>query len=87
MLELAIKLYPNKIKTLKVYNRQLKKLSKQLQGKEQVIQSEKKLKDLGHAQLTRNLPNLLQVMLKDTPIQHCIIWHVMWKANSVSTPC
>ena len=87
MLEPAIKLYPNKIKTLKVYNRQLKKLSKQLQGKEQVIQSEKKLKDLGHAQLTRNLPNLLQVMLKDTPIQNCIIWHVMWKANSVSTPC
>ena len=83
MLELAIKLYPNKIKTLKVYNRQLKKLSKQLQGKEQ----EKKLKDLGHAQLTRNLPNLLQVMLKDTPIQNCIIWHVMWKANSVSTLC
>ena len=87
MLEPAIKLYPNKIKTLKVYNRQLKKLSKQLQGKEQVIQSEKKLKDLGHAQLTRNLPNLLQVMLKDTPIQNCIICDVMWKANSVSTPC
>ena len=87
MLEPAIKLYPNKIKTLKVYNRQLKKLSKQLQGKEQVIQSEKKLKDLGHAQLTRNLPNLLQVTLKDTPIQNCIICDVMWKANSVSTPC
>ena len=57
-----------KIKTLKVYTRQLKKLGKQLQDKEQVIQSEKKLKDLGNVQLTRNLPNLLQVMLKDTPI-------------------
>ena len=44
----ATKLYPNKTKALKVYNRQLKKLSKQPQGKEKFIQSEKKLQDLGH---------------------------------------
>ena len=39
--EPAIKLYPNKTKALKVYNQQLKKLSKQPQDKEQVIQSKK----------------------------------------------
>ena len=39
--EPAIKLYPNKTKALKVYNQQLKRLSKQPQDKEQVIQSKK----------------------------------------------
>ena len=83
----AVKLYPNKIKALKVYNQQLKKLSKQPQDKEQVIQSEKKLQDLGHVEFTRNLPNNLQVMLKNSPIQNFIPWRVIWKVNSVSTPC
>ena len=83
----AIKLYPNKIKTLKVYNQQLKKLSKQPQDKKQVIQSEKKLQDLGHVEFTRNLPNNLQIMLENSPIQNFIPWRVVWKVNSVSTPC
>ena len=54
--EPAIKLYPNKTKALKVYNQQLKKLSKQPQDKEQVIQSKKILSDLGHVEIIRNLP-------------------------------
>ena len=56
MHEPAIKLYPKKTKALKVYNQQLKKLSKQPQDKEQVIQSKKKLQELGHVEITRNLP-------------------------------
>ena len=83
----AIKLYRNKTKALKVYNQQLKKLSKQPQDKEQVIQSEKKLQDLGHVEFTRNLPNNLQIMLENSPIQNFIPWRVVWKVNSVSTPC
>ena len=83
----AIKLYRNKTKALKVYNQQLKKLSKQPQEKEQVIQSEKKLQDLGHVEFTSNLPNHLQIIFKDSPIQNFIPWRVVWKANSVSTPC
>ena len=43
-----MKLYPNKTNALKVYNQKLKKLSKQPQDKEQVIQSQEKLQDLGH---------------------------------------
>ena len=83
----AVKLYPNKIKALKVYNQQLKKLSKQPQDKEQVIQSEKKLQDLGHVEFTHNLPNNHQIMQKFSPIQNFIPWCVVWKVNSVSTPC
>ena len=82
-----IKLYPNKTKVLKVYNQQLKKLSKQPQDIKQVIQSEKKLQDLGHDEFTRNLPNHLQIMLKDSVMQNFISWRVVRKTNSVSTPC
>ena len=83
----AIKLYPNKTKALKIYNQQLNKLSKQPQDKERVIQSEKKLKGLGHVEFTCNLSNHLQIMLKDSPIQNFLPWRVVWKANSGSTPC
>ena len=82
-----IKLYPNKTKVLKVYNQQLKKLSKQPQDIKQVIQSEKKLQDLAHDEFTRNLPNYLQIMLKDSLMQNFISWRVVRKTNSVSTPC
>ena len=82
----AIQLYPN-IKALKVYNHQQKKLNKQPQDKDQVVQSEKKLQDLGHAKFMRNLQNHLQLILKDSPIQNFTPWHVVWKANSESTPC
>ena len=48
MHEPSMKLYPNKTNALKIYNQKLKKLSKQAQDKEQVIQSQEKLQDLGH---------------------------------------
>ena len=79
----AIKLYPNKTKALKVYNQKLKKLSKQSRDKKQLIQSEKKLQDLGHVEFTRNLLNFLQIMLKDNPIQNFIPWCIVWKAHPV----
>ena len=55
----AIKFYPNKTKALKVYNQQLKKLSKEPQAKEQVIQSEKKIcKILGMSNLPVTYQNI-----------------------------
>ena len=54
----AIKLYPNKIKALKFYDQQLKKISKEPQDKEQVIQSEKNCKTLG----LLNLPVTYQII-------------------------
>ena len=87
MHDAAIKLYPNKTKGLRVYNQQLKELSKQPKDNEQVIESEKKLQDFGHFELTHNLRNHLQIMLKDSPTQNFIPWRVVWKAYSVSTPC
>ena len=59
----AIKLHPNKDKALKVFNQQLKKLSKNQKDKEDVIRSEQKLHDLGHVDYVKNLSCELQEML------------------------
>ena len=82
----AIKLHPNKTKALKVYNQQLKKLNKQPQDIEQIIQSRKNLQDLGRVKFTCNLPKHLQIMLKYSSIEDFTSWRIVWKANSVSTP-
>ena len=44
------KLAPNKDKALRIYNKQVKKLNKNPQDKEDVIQSEAKLQNLGHVE-------------------------------------
>ena len=82
-----IKLCPSKNKTIEVYNQQLKKLNNHPSDREQVIKSEKKLQDLGHVDLVSNLPDHLQAMLKNYPIQNLIPWRVVWKVRSISSPC
>ena len=72
----AIKLYPGKTKALKVYNQHLEKLIKLPPDKEQIIQS-KRIQNLGHVEFTRNLPNHLQIMLKDSPIQNFMSWRLV----------
>ena len=83
----TIKLCPNKYKAIKVYNQQVKKLNNNPDDKEQIINSEKKLQDLGHVDYVRNLPDHLQEILKNSPVQNFIPWRVVWKGSSISTPC
>ena len=83
----AIKLHPNKDIALKVFNQQLKKLSKNKKDKEDVIRSKRKLQDLGHVDYVKNLSCELQEMLRNNKIQNFIPWRAVWKENSISTPC
>ena len=81
------KLAPNKDKALAIYNSQLKRLSKHPKDKEDVIRSERKLQELGHVEYVCNLSDDQQKKLKESPVQNFIPWSVVWKDNSLSTPC
>ena len=83
----SIKLAPNKNKALKVFNQQMKKLSKNQKDKDDVIQSENKLQSLGHVDYIKNLSEEMQIKLKNSPVQNFIPWRTVWKDNSLSTPC
>ena len=65
----------------------MKKRNNHPSDMEQVIQSEKKLQDLGHVDFVSNLPDHLQTMLKNCPIQNFIPWQAVWKDSSIRTPC
>ena len=83
----AIKLDKNFNTALKVYNQQVKKLSKIDQDKQDVIESEAKLQTLGHVDFVSNLSEDQQKRLQENPIQYHIPWRAVWKGNSLSTPC
>ena len=84
-----LKLAPNKDLAMKVYRQQLRKLNQpaNTQDKQDVIQSEQKLQQMGFVEYVKNLPQDIQRMLQDSPIQNYIPWRAVWKGNSVSTPC
>ena len=58
---------------MKIYNQETKKLQKHPDDLRDVIESEKKLQNLGHVDFVKNLPNHIQ--------------HAVWKPNSIPTPC
>lgn len=70
-----------------VYYSQLKRLSKYPKDKEDTIRSEAKLQELGHVDYVSNLTEEQQKSLNENPIQNFIPWSVVWKDNSLSTPC
>ena len=82
-----IKLSPNKSKALKVYYQQVSKPNKHPKDKQDVIDSEKKLQQLGHLDFLKNLPSAIQQILRQSSIQNFIPWRAVWKTNSLSTPC
>ena len=82
-----LKLAPNKHNAVKVYNQQLRKLTKSPNDREEVLKSENKLQSLGFVDYVRNLTPEQQLMLQKSPIQNFIPWRVVWKDSSVSTPC
>ena len=87
MYDPEIKLSPNKNKALKVYYQQVSKLNKHPKDKQDVIDSEKKLQQLGHVDFLKNLPSTTQQILQQSSIQNFIPWRAVWKTNSLSTPC
>ena len=81
------KLQPNYHKALKVFEQQMKKLTRNTKDKSDVIQSEEKLQRLGHVDYVYNLPPEIQSTLAGSKIQNYIPWRAVWKESSLSTPC
>jgi len=83
----TVRLAPNKGKALAIYNSQMKHLIKHPHNKEKVILSEAKLQSLGHVDYVQNLSPEQQLKLKENVNQNYIPWSVVWKENSLTTPC
>lgn len=81
------KLAPNKKNALAVYKTQLNKLNRCEKDKLDVINSERKLQELGHVDYVKNLPAEIQMKLKEHPVQNFIPWRSVWNTNSMTTPC
>ena len=79
----------NKEKSMKVYQQQLRKLNlpSNTKDKDDVIESESKLQQLGYVEYVNNLPPEIQYTLQNHSTQYFIPWRAVWKGNSVSTPC
>ena len=83
----AIKLAPNSQKALKTYKQQLKILERNPEDKKAVIASEMKLQLLGYVAWVKDLPEDVQEELRRNPIQNFLSWRVVYKENSLTTPC
>lgn len=79
----------NKDKAMKVYTQQTRKLNNPSnhKDKQDIIDSEEKLQQLGYVDYVRNLPTETKSMLQSNKMQHFIPWRAVWKGNSISTPC
>ena len=82
-----LRLSPNRHKALQVYQQQIKKLNKYPKDKQDVIESERKLHQLGHVDFVKNLSPEIQKQLQLNSIKNYIPWRAVWKENSITTPC
>ena len=71
---------------LQVYKGSVKRLHDKPGEKDSIIQSEKKLHDLGYVDWVDNLPSDIQDMIR-SKVKYIIPWRVVYNSNSVSTPC
>ena len=74
---------------MKVYQQQIRKLNipSNQQDKQDIIDSERKLHEMGYVDYIRNLSVESQIKLRDAVTHYYIPWRAVWKGNSVSTPC
>ena len=82
------RLVNNKNNAMKVYFQQIRKLNQPAnsKNKEEIIESEKKLHQLGYVDYLSNLSPDVQNTLRNHTIQYFIPWRAVWKGNSISTP-
>ena len=71
----------------KVYQSQVRKLGKSPEDMDQVIQTEKKLQDLGFVQFVDDLNIKDRDMIHESQVIYFIPWRAVWNENSLSTPC
>ena len=80
------KLSPNHDVALKVYNQQLKKLSRDPEKKTGVIQSERKLQDAGHVDWVVNVSEKDLRGILEGSDGHFLPWRFVENEGSISTP-
>ena len=81
------RLSPNEHIARKIYDGQVKKVEKCPEDRNEVIQSERKLQDLGFVDFLTNLTPEQMKKICDSPVKHFVPWSSVWSGNSVSTPC
>ncbi len=69
----------------KIFDSQVKKLSKSEGDRNDVLESETKLQNLGYVDWLENLSEEEQKMILDSPVKYFIPWRVVW-SKSISTP-
>jgi len=79
----------NREKAMKVFQQQIRKLNnpKNHKDKQDILDSEGKLQQLGYVDYVKNLPLETQAKLQNSEIHYHIPWRAVWKGNSISTPC
>ena len=80
-------LKPNREVAMKVYQCQVRKLSKDPQSKSDVIASEKAMQQLGFVDYVKNLTEDQRNRLFGAALNYFIPWRAVWNTNSISTPC
>ena len=62
-------------------------MEKNPEDKIQVINSEKKLQELGFVDFVNNLSKEERIMIESSCHKYLIPWRAVWNKNSLSTPC
>ena len=81
------RLRPNMHMALKVYQSQVRKLTKIPTDMNNVLVSENKLQQLGFVEYVDNLSYEEQSMIHNSDVKYFIPWRAVWNENSLSTPC
>ena len=79
------RLITNDSSARKVYDSQIRKLNKSEKDRNDIIESESKLQDLGYVEWLENLDEEDQKMILEAPVKYFIPWRVVW-SKSISTP-
>ena len=77
----------NKDTAMSVFKSQVRKLDRNPSDKQAVIESERKLQELGFVQKLENLSDEQIKMIMDSAVQYYIPWKAVFNPESISTPC
>ena len=79
-----VRLNPNEGMAFKA---EVRKLKKNPEDKIQVLNSEKKLQELGFVDFVNNLSKEERIMIESSCHKYFIPWRAVWNKNSLSTTC
>ena len=82
-----IRLAPNEEEAMKVFRSQVRKLATLPDDKATVIESERKMQDMGYVDYLSNLTSEEQGMIMGNVVRYFIPWRAVFNENSVTTPC